>query len=92
MKHNLKLREEFADAVYNGEKTFEIRINDRGYQKGDTVVFTVIDATGDKQEHPLNGIEFNISYILSGWGLNNGYVAFSITERGKKNDKQRIYG
>ena len=33
MKHNLKLREEFADAVYNGEKTFEIRIKDTELQK-----------------------------------------------------------
>ncbi len=76
--HNLKLREEFADAVYNGEKTFEIRLNDRGYQKGDRVTFTVIDANGSKREHPLNEIEFKISYVLNGWGLKNGYVAFGI--------------
>lgn len=32
--HNIKLSIEFCDAVLNGEKTFEIRENDRGYQSG----------------------------------------------------------
>lgn len=33
--HELKLNIEFCDAVLSGEKSFEIRENDRGYQKGD---------------------------------------------------------
>ena len=32
--HNIKLSYLFADAVYEGLKTFEIRENDRGYQAG----------------------------------------------------------
>ena len=36
MEHYIKIRQSFADAVYSGEKTFEVRKNDRGYQKGDT--------------------------------------------------------
>jgi ASC-1-like (ASCH) protein len=35
MTHHLKLREEFWDAVINCEKTFEVRYNDRAFQKGD---------------------------------------------------------
>ena len=38
-QHKLKLLENFADDVLMGYKTFEIRENDRGYQKGDTVKF-----------------------------------------------------
>lgn len=37
MHHELKLLEQYFDAVLNREKTFEVRVNDRGFQKGDTV-------------------------------------------------------
>ncbi len=33
--HRLKIQEQYADAVLNGTKTFEIRKNDRGYEVGD---------------------------------------------------------
>lgn len=78
--HKLKLREEFADAVFHGEKRFEIRLNDRGYQKGDFVEFTVVNEHGIVVDHPLNGKTFKITYILNGWGLKEGYVVFGITD------------
>ena len=82
MIHRIKLRDEFADAVYNGEKSFEIRNNDRGYQKGDTVIFRVIDNLGlTINYHPLNGVEFEITYVLSGWGLRENTVAFAIKRK-----------
>ena len=82
MIHRIKLREEFADAVYNGEKSFEVRNNDRGYQKGDTVIFRVIDNCGLViGNHPLNGVEFEITYVLSGWGLSENTVAFAIKRK-----------
>lgn len=80
MIHTIKLREEFADAVYSGEKTFEIRYNDRGYQKGDTVVFKVVKENYDVV-HPLNGIEFEITYVLNGWGLKNDLIVFAIKRK-----------
>ena len=82
MIHRIKLRDEFADAVYNGEKSFEIRNNDRGYQKGDTVIFRVIDNLGlTIDNHPLNGVEYEITYVLSGWGLSDNIVAFAIKRK-----------
>lgn len=82
--HELKLNKEFADAVLCGEKSFEIRENDRGFQKGDHVVFHVIDPkavfSSFYVDHPLNDKEFEIVYVINGWGLKNGYVAFSIRE------------
>ena len=30
MTHEIKLREEYADAVLSGDKCFEVRENDRG--------------------------------------------------------------
>lgn len=80
--HTIKIRRDFADDILIGRKRFEIRENDRGYQTGDYVIFKVIDNQGtSRAEHALNNKKFQITYILSGWGLNNGYVAFGIKER-----------
>lgn len=81
MRHIIKLREEFADAVVNGDKTFEVRLNDRGYQKGDTVKFRVVTEMGIEFYHEINEMEFEITYVLNGWGLKDGYVAFAIKRK-----------
>ncbi len=78
MRHELKIREPFADAVVEGSKRFEIRENDRGFNTGDLVRFQAVD--GDtKVDHAINGKMYEITYVLSGWGLKNGYVAFGIS-------------
>lgn len=77
MKHILKLNMEFADAVLSGDKSFEIRYNDRGYQKGDLIQFQVNDGPFELN-HPLNKETFEITYIISGWGLKENWVALSI--------------
>lgn len=90
MTHNLKIRDQFADAVLNGEKTFEVRYNDRGYNKGDRIVFTVIDDVTIPIKHPLNNNVYEITYVLSGWGIEEAYVAFSIKRVGEEeNDKNQ---
>lgn len=80
MTHKIKIRESFADAVNRGDKTFEVRKNDRGYQKGDIVQFVVLyDSDGlEMINHPLNGKEYEITYVLSGWGIEDGYCVFGI--------------
>ena len=80
MVHKIKLREEFADAVLSGEKNFEIRENDRGYQKGDEIRFRVVDEAGFAVNHKLShtGVKYEITYVLSGWGIQEGYVVFGI--------------
>lgn len=80
--HILNLRAEFADAVENGTKNFEIRENDRGFQKGDLVQFRVVTALGNHISMYMELEEklYKITYVISGWGLKNGYVAFGIKE------------
>lgn len=79
--HKIKLLENFARDVLEGSKSFEIRENDRGYQTGDFVVFNVCDEHGvPMPRHILNDKIYEITYILSGWGLKDGYVAFGIKE------------
>lgn len=77
--HELKIQEEFADAVYVGDKTFELRYNDRGYQKGDLIKFQVMDGLFE-ENHLLNTKVFEITYVISGWGLKEGWVALAIRE------------
>ena len=69
MKHEIKLSEDF----------------DRRYQKGDLVRFSVVDrSTRIPVNHPLNECEFEITYVLSGWGIDPDYCVFSIELVGAK--------
>ena len=85
--HDLKIREEFANHVVDGSKTFEIRENDRGFQPGDLVRFKVVDpdtfifTSGDNPHisHEIENYLYKITYVISGWGLKDGYVVFGIT-------------
>ena len=78
MTHNIKIRESFAEAVMSGEKTFEIRKNDRGYQKGDLIQFSVVDDVDIYVDSELTKHKYRITYVLSGWGLEKDYVALGI--------------
>ena len=80
MMHKIKLREDFADAVLSGDKSFEVRKNDRGYKVGDTVKFRVIDKISNTVDHPLNKKEYRITYVLNEWGIDEDYVVFAIKE------------
>ena len=77
MTHNIKLNKCYADAVLSGEKNFEIRYNDRGYQKGDKVQFIVMDGMIHEQ-HPLNDKTYVITYLVHGYGLDKDWCVFGI--------------
>lgn len=78
--HEVKIYESYADAVLSGEKTFEIRNNDRGYQKGDRLKFYVTEdgSSFHKAVHGLFEKEYEITYVHSGLGMKEGYVALAI--------------
>lgn len=76
--HKIKLRKEFCNAVYEGYKNFEIRYNDRGYQKGDIVNFIPVDETGVEIYHAVKEVIYRITYVMNGWGLQDNYVVFGI--------------
>ena len=78
--HELKLNKQFEKAVWDGRKPFEIRKDDRDYQVGDHIRFYVVDEKGNGWASLLSKIEFEITYILTGWGLEPGYVALGIRE------------
>lgn len=79
MLHEIKILDAYADAILDGRKTFEVRLNDRGYNAGDKVQFNVIYSDGCSfSAHPLNNKIYEITYVHSGIGLEPNYVVFGI--------------
>ena len=82
--HKLKIDEVYLDALLSGEKTFEIRYNDRGYQRGDTLNFH------SQRLCKLQGLDcggesyFNVLYVHSGLGLEKNYVAMAVLQVNKE--------
>lgn len=84
-KHELKILRPFADAISRGEKTFEVRKNDRNFEAGDIVEFTALSTeTLNPEAHPINGRQYKVGYVLRfedfPAGLQEGFAVFTITE------------
>ena len=86
--HNLKILNDFAEAVLMGDKTFEIRENDRGYQKGDYIKFQAIDENGTPNRHFINDKLYLITFVMNGWGIKNGSVVLGTKEREGSHDRE----
>ena len=54
-------------------------LTERGFQPGDTIEFIPV-SNGHTAIHVISNHRYRITYILSGWGLKNGYVALGIEE------------
>jgi len=62
MHHELKINEPYIKAKQAGEKPFEIRYDDRGYQKGDTVSYKASESRLAYKKYP--GV-YEITYVTS---------------------------
>ena len=75
MTHYLKTIQPYYDEVESGNKTFEIRVNDRNYQVGDILIlqeWTGTDYTG-------KSITKQVTYILDdAQFVPSGYVCMAI--------------
>lgn len=88
MKHELKIWPQYYLPVAEGHKTFEVRVNDRGFQSGDTVVLKEWDPKVEKK-NPLTDeithgdyvgsepLEFMVGYVLP---IDDKRVVFSLLE------------
>lgn len=71
--HLIKLEDSYVNDVLSGNKTFEIRFNDRNYKKEDFVIFTDMDGI------PISSDIFKITYVLENfYGLTKDFCAFTI--------------
>ncbi len=61
--HKIKIQEQWVDSVLDGSKPFELRLNDRNYQKGDYVVME--SYYGLDPSIPARSIKAQVGYVLS---------------------------
>jgi hypothetical protein len=78
--HMLKCWTPYYQATVAGDKKFDVRRDDRGFQKGDFVVLQQYDPgegyVCDPDDNIPYSIEKRIQYILTGgqFGIEPGYV------------------
>lgn len=78
MIHELKTHSEYFKAILTGDKTFELRKDDRNFQRGDELLL--------KEYNPLTNtfsgkfLHRRIKYILRGgkFGLEEGFCIMSM--------------
>ncbi len=76
--HDLKITPFFYRQVALGEKTFEIRLNDRNFKAGDTVTLHDFYRGEYTSSKP---IKKKIGFVLSDYdGLDPDYVIFSLID------------
>ena len=78
MTHRIKILKPYFEAVAAGDKTFELRKDDRPYKVGDALLITEI---GEGNKPTGRTIEKKVGYILRNcpeYGLDNGYCILSL--------------
>jgi Domain of unknown function (DUF3850) len=91
VEHTLKTLPDYWDAIDRGEKTFEVRRDDRGFQKGDVLRLLRLVKIGSGphagvwvEEKSDDGyyveLHRKISYVLTGgqFGIEPGYVVLGL--------------
>lgn len=78
MTHELKILPQFFDAVVRGEKTFELRKNDRGFRVGDRLILKEWNG----KDYTGNEVTRFVNYILHDWGhgLQDGWCIMNLKE------------
>lgn len=74
--HALKVWPSFYWELYSGDKTFEIRFNDRDYQKGDILILKAYDPL-KKEYLDLPALKFSVPYI-SVFEQKSGYMVLAL--------------
>jgi hypothetical protein len=87
--HYLKVKWEYWEAVASGDKNFEVRRDDRGFQKGDIVMLRCMTSYAPDLYDTLKPtLAFEITYILTGgqFGIEPGYVVMGLRQLIPTND------
>lgn len=76
MVHELKIKSKYFKSVVDGDKTFEVRFNDRDYKEGDILILKEFDG----EQYTGRVCHKFVKYILDYFpeGLRMGYVVLGI--------------
>ena len=78
VEHELKCHPNYLRRVISGQKTFEIRKNDRDYQLGDVLVLKEFDpAIGWQKYQPVTYQRVEVVYMTT-FEQKDGYVVMGI--------------
>lgn len=80
--HELKVWPAYFQPISNGEKSFEVRRDDRGFQKGDVLWLREFNPDAfPRGEYTRNAATARIDWILTGgqFGIEAGYVVMAIS-------------
>lgn len=74
--HELKIWPEFFEPIMTGEKTFELRWDDKGFRAGDALWLR----EWMQRDGVYTGREITkrVTYLLGGFGLERGYVCMAL--------------
>ncbi len=83
MVHELKTLEKYFNAMASGEKTFELRKNDRGFLVGHQLLLR--EYNPHSKSYTGRTLQWKINYVLAGseaeqFGLKPGYCILGLTE------------
>lgn len=80
IEHELKCWPNYFDAIECGDKPFDVRRDDRGFQRGDTVLLRKY-VVGRGYLGPQ--LRFRITYVLTGgqFGIEPGFVVLGLAEK-----------
>ena len=81
--HRLKTWPQYFDAAVSGAKPFEVRRDDRGFQRGDQVVLVEVSLPRDGMIPTGREAKYEITYVLTGGqlGIEPGYVVLGLEAR-----------
>lgn len=80
-EHELKCRPEYFSRVMSGQKTFEVRKNDRNFQVGDFVTLKEYDPEKGWPDHgSYNQVRKKIIYIET-YAQQEGYVVLGLEDQ-----------
>jgi hypothetical protein len=82
-RHDLKCLPAYFHAVCRGDKPFEVRRDDRGYQKGDVLNLREYDPTQgatEREHYTGNAEQVLVTYVLTGgqFGVEPWHVVMGI--------------
>lgn len=93
MIHELKVNDVYWGPLESGQKTFEVRRDDRGFQKGDTLALKkwganwlskrpgYLKGNSSAVAHEADTLYFEVLWVLTGgqFGIEPGFVVMAIS-------------
>ncbi len=85
-EHRLKCWLTYFEAIERGEKNFEVRRDDRGFQKGDVLILLCYNPEANmymkRRDGKIAEVRRTVGYILTGgqFGIQPGYVVMALEQ------------